>query len=397
MATKVAIRPNERVPGARQASPRVVLDARVVTGTGGGPDKTILNSPRFLKRDGYHMICAYMHPPGDVGFEELRRRAHQLDATLLPVPDRGALDGRVFARLLEVCRAQNVSIWHGHDYKSNLIGLLLRRFWPMHLVTTCHGWVRHTRRTPIYYALDRISIRYYERVFCVSEDLRDACIRAGARAERCVLLPNGIDVDQVRRVHSRDAAKRALGVPTDQTLVGAVGRLSEEKGFSVLIRAIDGLIRQGRDLSLCIAGEGEQEEELTGLIQKLGQEDRIRLVGFQSDLGRIYEALDIFALSSLREGLPNVLLEALAYEIPVVATRVNGVPAALEPYDCGELCEPGRDDELARAIVRVCDDPNRSKRMVRNGRLAIEQQYSFASRMSSLARMYDELMEREAL
>src|SRR4051794_36650207 len=94
---------------AASASP-VVLDARVVTGSGGGPDKTILNSPRFLKAAGYRMLCAYMHPPGDPGFEKLRARAVEWGAPLLSVPDRGAWDWRVLTRLLEICRREQVTI-----------------------------------------------------------------------------------------------------------------------------------------------------------------------------------------------------------------------------------------------------------------------------------------------
>src|SRR2546428_1488513 len=140
----------------KQSSSPVVLDARVVCGTGGGPDKTILTSPRFLTAAGYRMLCAYLHPPGDSGFDELRRRAAVWHAPLLSVPDRGPCDWQVIAELLRICRRENVAIWHGHDYKSNALGLLLRRFWPMRLVTTVHGWVKHTRRTPLYYAIDKL-------------------------------------------------------------------------------------------------------------------------------------------------------------------------------------------------------------------------------------------------
>src|SRR5262249_49189944 len=101
----------------------VVLDTRVVTGCGGGPDKTILNSPRFLAADGYRRRCAYMRPPRDSGFEQLRRKAELCRAPLVSVADRGPWDWRVVGELLQICRRERVSIWHGHDYKSNALGL----------------------------------------------------------------------------------------------------------------------------------------------------------------------------------------------------------------------------------------------------------------------------------
>src|SRR5947209_7570492 len=131
-----------------EAKRPVVLDVRVVSGTGGGPDKTILNSPRFLQPLGYRMLCAYLHPPGDPGFDVLRQRATQLQAPLFEIIDGGPFDLRAVAGLLSLCRRERVAIYHGHDYKSNLLGLLLARFHPMRLLTTVHGWVVHTARTP---------------------------------------------------------------------------------------------------------------------------------------------------------------------------------------------------------------------------------------------------------
>jgi glycosyltransferase involved in cell wall biosynthesis len=397
MKTDVAPRARSTTaPDRPQLSRPVVLDARVVTGTGGGPEKTILNSPRYLERDGYRMICAYMHPPDDAGFDELRRRASSSDATLISVPDRGALDVRVLSRLLGICRSENVAIWHGHDYKSNILGILLRKLWPMRLVTTCHGWVRHTKRTPLYYSLDRMSLRHFERVFCVSEDLRESCIQAGVDRDRCILLENGVDTESFRRTRTKDEAKKALGLSPARFLIGAAGRLSGEKGFSTLIRAVDELLARGRNLSLWIAGEGGEEEELSRLIVDRGRCDRIRLIGYHSDLRPFYEALDLFVLSSLREGLPNVLLEALAYEVPVVATAVNGIPGLIGRRQCGVLVEPGSDEALARAIEGLFDDPPRRQDLGRRGRTVVENEYSFTKRMHTLARIYDGMLGREA-
>src|SRR5260370_31494462 len=159
----------------RPASPPAVLEVRVVRGSGGGPDKTILNSPRFLTPLGYRTLCAYMHPPDDPGFTHFEAKARAWGAPLLSVPDRGFWDLGVIPRLLNICRRERVAIWHGHDYKSNALGLLLRRFWPMRLVTTLHGWVHHTARTPLYYWIDRLSLRFYEKAICVSEDLYKNC------------------------------------------------------------------------------------------------------------------------------------------------------------------------------------------------------------------------------
>ncbi len=378
---------------ARSAHP-VVLETRVVSGAGGGPDKTILNTPRHLWSAGYHTICAYMHPPGDPGFEVLRHKAASWQAPLLSVPDRGPWDWRVVSRLLTVCRRERVTIWHGHDYKSNALGLLLRRFWPMRLVTTVHGWVKQTRRTPLYYRVDELCLPRYEAVICVSEDLRDRCLARGVPADRCVLVENAIDTDEFARRTDTATAKQRLGLPAERLVVGAVGRLSAEKGFDLLIRATHKLLRAGHDLQLVIAGEGDAESELRALIAELGVGDRVWLAGYQADPRPLYEAMDVLALSSVREGLPNVVLEAMALGVPVVATRIAGVPRLVRDGETGVLVEPKSVEELTAGLARLLDDADERGRLAAAGRRTIETSYSFAARMRAIRAIYDDLLGR---
>jgi glycosyltransferase involved in cell wall biosynthesis len=368
----------------------VVLDVRVVTGSGGGPDKTILHSPRFLP--GYRNLCAYLHPPGDPGFEALRRQAAQLQAPLVEIPDRGPWDGRVAVALVRLCRRERVRIWHGHDYKSNALGLLVRQFWPMRLVTTVHGWVQHTWRTPLYYAIDRLCLPRYEQVICVSADLHERCRACGVPERRCRVIENGIDTAEYARRRSPAEAKAWLGLPPGRLLIGAVGRLSAEKGFDLLIRAASALLSQGHDISLALIGAGDERPRLQALIAELGCGERVRLWGYQADTVGLYEAMDVFALSSLREGLPNVLLEAMALEVPVVATRVGGVPRLIADGDNGLLVDPGSADALAAALGRLAADPDLRRQLARAGRRTVEERYSFAARMDQVRALYDALL-----
>jgi glycosyltransferase involved in cell wall biosynthesis len=372
----------------------VVLETRVVCGSGGGPDKTILNSPRHLWSAGYRTVCAYMHPPGDAGFEELRRKAAAAEAPLLSVPDRGPWDWRVATRLLTVCRRESVRIWHGHDYKSNALGLLLRRFWPMRLVTTVHGWVKQTRRTPLYYRVDELCLPRYESVICVSEDLRDRCIARGVSPDRCLLVENAIDADEFVRRTNRDEARRRAGAPPGRIVIGAVGRLSAEKGFDLLIHAVHRLLHVGYDLELWFAGEGDAEPSLRALATDLGLADRVRLLGYQSDLRPVYEAMDLFALSSIREGLPNVVLEAMAMEVPVVATRVAGVPRLIRDGETGVLVDSGSVDALSSGLGRLLGDADARARLATAGRRSVVENYSFAARMQKVRAVYDGLLRR---
>ncbi len=141
-----------------------ILHVRIATGAGGGPEKTIVNSPRYLAERGYRSIVAYLHPPHDPGFEVIRARAQEADAPLVDFAESLPIDPRCLAKLRALCKREGVTVWHAHDYKSNLYGWLLRPFCGYELVTTVHGWVKHTARTPLYYAIDRWLLgRYHKR------------------------------------------------------------------------------------------------------------------------------------------------------------------------------------------------------------------------------------------
>jgi glycosyltransferase involved in cell wall biosynthesis len=385
----------DRADRVNHAGPRLplVLHARVITGAGGGPDKTILNSPRFLGDLGYRSACAFLRPPGDEGFQVIRNRAAAAHAAIEEVDDRGAFDWRVLPRLLEVCRRLRVDVWHAHDYKTNLLGLLLRYFHPLRLVTTCHGWVEFTPRTRLYHRCDRWSLPRYELVISVSEDIVRECHNYGVSEAKSILIENAIDTDQFRRSTSVETAKERLGWPQGRFLVGGAGRLSDEKGFDILIRSIRDLVDRGLDVGLIVAGDGKDRGALNQLVGELKLHDRVRLIGFQSDLRPLYEALDLFALSSRREGLPNVVLEAMALDAPVVSTRVAGVPRLIDDGVNGLLVDLNDQVALTAALEKALAQPELRKQLAAAGRRTIEARYSFAVRMKKVAAVYDELLK----
>ncbi len=398
------------------ASSTVVLHVRVVTGAGGGPEKTILNTPRFYRGTGYTSACAYLHPPGDPGFEVLETRARQTGAELISIPDRGLTDLSVVKRLVAVCKERDVRIWHGHDYKSDALGLLVSRFHPMKLVTTVHGWVDHTSRAQLYRRVDLKCLRHYERVVCVSETLLAECLAAGVPVEKLSLIENGIVLDDygsVRRdlrSRNREISDAVTPAPksddfgyepmscfnSDIPIVGAVGRLSEEKGFDVLIRAFDQLLATGTQAKLVIAGEGGLQSELQQLIRDLKREDSITLLGHVPDARLVFNALDVFVLSSRREGLPNVLLEAMACRVPTIATPVGGVPNVVT-HEHDALLVPVDDvDALTVSLTRLLNNGSLQQQLADNAYRTVADRFSFELRMQKFVALYDELLQQES-
>ncbi len=392
---KKQLPPGWPVPPEDFDQKRAVLHTRVVTETGGGPEKTILLSSPFLKDTNYWLASAYMHPPGDSGFDVIRARAKQWDSPLIGLPDKGIRDVSLIRQYLKICKHYQVKIWHAHDYKSNLLGLLLKPFHKMKLVTTIHGWVVQTSRTPLYYAVDKWSIPYYNHIICVSDDLLDEAKRIGVKADKLSWINNAIDQDDYAREYPPEQSRlrEQMGTPSGRLVIGAVGRLMPEKGFNHLIRAAEQLIKEGLDFEVWIAGRGDSQEALQALIDGLNLQDRVKLFGFCSDMKGFYHALDVFVLSSLREGLPNVVLEACSMGVPVVSTLVAGIPKMLTHDVDGLLCPIADTEALISPMRTLLKNPQKRAGLAAAGRKLIEQKYSFSVRMEKVKAIYDSLLD----
>lgn len=360
-----------------------VLHVRIAAGAGGGPEKTILNSPRHLEGLGYRGLVAYLHPPGDPGFEVIEERAREKDCPLVGLPESLPIDPRVLYKLAKLCRREHVQIWHGHDYKSNLYGVMLRPFLRFQLVTTVHGWVKHTSRTPLYYAVDRWTLPRHHEVIAVSSDLYQEAQLAGVADAKLSLIENAIDTEEFQR--TRDVR------PGGRLRIGAVGRLSEEKGFHFLIEACERLLDEGLELELAIAGEGDQQERLQAQIAASPHAQHLQLLGFQKDTRAMFDSFDMFCLSSLREGLPNVVLEAMSMSLPVLATRSGGMQTFAKDEGDALLIAPGSVDELADGLRRLLTEDGLRKRLARAARERVVRDCSFATRMARVTALYDRL------
>jgi glycosyltransferase involved in cell wall biosynthesis len=262
----------------------------------------------------------------------------------------------------------------------------------MRLVTTVHGWVEKSRRTELYFPIDRFCLRHYEKIVCVSDDLYNRCLECGVPRSRCVLVRNAIDMSEYSPRLESNEAKRRMGIAPGRILIGSVGRLAEEKRFDLLIRAVGSLIKRGLNVEAVVAGDGRDRTRLQSVISELGCDERIRLLGHCADPRSLYEAMDVFVLSSEREGLPNALLEAMAMEVPVVATRVGGIPQLIRHAQDGFLVEPGDVVELTDTLEQILRDADLRNRFAKAGRERVERDFSFEVRMQKIHAVYQSVL-----
>jgi glycosyltransferase involved in cell wall biosynthesis len=215
----------------------------------------------------------------------------------------------------------------------------------------------------------------------------------GVPRSRLTYVKNAIDSEYFRADRGRAAELRARhGLPADAVVIGAVGRLNAEKDYPNFFDAAKLLLGQRPDLRFVIAGKGPEEEALRRRLHAMGLTDRVRLLGHFHDTREVYDLLDVYVLSSTREGLPNTVLEAMAMEVPIVSTDVDGVSEAVT-HDREALLVPPRDPRrLADSIRAVLHDPALADRLRRSARQRVAGEFSFAARMRRVEEIYRAVM-----
>ena len=266
-----------------------------------------------------------------------------------------------------------------HGYKANLLGLLARRRLDIPVVSVSRGWTGESRRVRLYEALDRVFLRHMDHVVCVAEAQAEKVRRAGVPAERISVIHNAIAPE---RFSEPDPAARdeleALFPEPPRFIVGAAGRLSPEKGYDVLIDAATHVVEHSPDVGFVLFGDGDLRETLADRIDSLGLGNRFILAGFRSDLDHFMPHFDLFVQSSHTEGLPNVLLEAAAVGVPVVATDVGGTAEVVADGRTGALVPPADAMALADCVHRLLEDTSLTNKMKAAAPAHVAGQFTFA-------------------
>ena len=304
---------------------------------------------------------------------------------LAPVPRRSWLPAplKIWAgffkdarRLARLFREHPVEILHTQSTGCEESPVAAKMAGIPHVIGTFHvnPSIDHAklRSGPTHRILEMISNRCLDRAIAVSEVTRKAWIsRTHLPADRVVTIRNGINSDVFKRRLSLIDARRHLGISADALVIGCIARLDEAKGLSELISAAASLRSRYPQLQVVIAGSGPFQARLETQIASLNLEGVVRLLGFQADVQRVLDALDVFAFPSWDEALPYALLEAMATELPLVATRVGGIPEVVVDGETGFLVPKRDPGALADKLALLLAHPELRSRMGAAGRMRV--------------------------
>lgn len=284
------------------------------------------------------------------------------DAALLACS--GRLDARTAAALAAQVADFRAGIVHVHDYKSAFYAWLATRRRPARLVATLHGWVENSRSQRLYHRIEMSLLKRFDALVVVAADQAERLAAAGIPRARIHQVDNAITPPGTA-IHDDPALRTELGLPPAGFVIAAVGRLSPEKNLGALIDAFATIATDDAATTLLIVGDGPEREALQARAAARGLTRRVIFAGVRSDMDRVYALVDCLALPSLTEGMPLVVLEAMARGIPIVATAVGDVPRLLARTDTGRIAAPADTEaltaELAAAVARGRIDDERAR------------------------------------
>lgn len=355
----------------------------------GGPERQMLGLARHLP-EGYRSTFLSFSEGGRcrpfVGMA--RHHGFEAHALKFDTPRLWSAVRELSARLND----SGADVLCCHGYKANLVGRLAARARGTPAVAVARGWTGESLKVRLYETIDRFHLRWMSRVVCVSEAQAEKVRRTGVKPSRIRVVQNAIDPERFPDPDWRYRTKlhRLFRQPRTR-VVGAAGRLSPEKGFDVLVEAAARIHKADRSVGFVIFGEGPCRARLAQQIHAAGLGGTFVLNGFRSDLDRFMPFFDLLVLPSYTEGLPNVVLEAFAAGVPVVATAVGGTTEVVEDGVSGHLVRPGDPAPLADRILAALASEDGLRDMGLMGRQRILERFTFRTQAARYAQLFQEL------
>ncbi|MDG2385395.1 MAG: glycosyltransferase [Pirellulaceae bacterium] len=376
-----------------------VLALRAVDGAGGGADKIMLRNAACVSADRVQMAVCFMHHVDDREYD-LADRAAALRLRHYTETHHGPFDGTIFKKIRQITDAFQPDIIHSHDYKASFIATMInRRYKNIIRLATSHGWTGDKiRERHLLYPADKLVLRTFPGIVAVSNQIRDALINSGSQPERIRVVLNGIDPHEFsRNAEARLISRRQLGFSPEHIVLGAAGRVEHQKRFDLLVELFDQLSQTDSRLRLVIAGEGSLLDSLRRDVQRRHLQDRCHLLGHCANMKQTYQAFDLFVQTSDYEGTPTVVVEAMALEIPVVATDAGGTSQLIRDRVHGRVTDRRDIASLSQAIRETLSDESQTTKQIQAARRRVESELSFEQRTEQLQDIYRELLENRQL
>jgi len=313
-------------------------------------------------------------------------------------------DWDAFWRIFSLIKREKPHIVHTHTAKAGALGRLAARLAGVPIIIhTFHG---HTfygyfsdREASRYIRIERFLSLFTDRIITVSHrGMMDLLKYRIAKPEKILHIPLGLELEKFLDCEKyRGNLRREFGLEAGDLLVGIVARLVPIKGHTYFLEAARIVLEKRPEVKFLIVGDGELRKELEGYAEKLGIAGSVFWTGFRRDLPAVYADIDLVVLSSLNEGLPVAIIEAMSAAKPVVATDVGGVRELVQDGETGIIVPPEDSRALAGAIIEMLSNPGRMEEMGRIARKLAYPKYSIKRLLTDIENLYEELIEKKKI
>jgi glycosyltransferase involved in cell wall biosynthesis len=333
----------------------------------GGPERQIDYLSNSLAESGIESAVATFAPKAQPGLNKYYLKLQELNQQAFRIDINSSFNRLPIKELEKLINEGGYNLLVGHDYRADYFVLKLAHVLHLPTVSFSRGWTKKTLKVKVYERLDLRFLKKMDGIIAVSKNKYEELTRRGVDSSRMIYIPNSIMTDNVTDRHNK--IRDRFNIPHDAFLIGTAGRLSPEKNQEIFIRAAIKFIEQRSTDSpapyFIIAGEGVRKEHLAEIIPE-SLKGRIILAGWIEDNDAFYADIDLFILTSLTEGFPNVLLEAGKYSLPAISTPAGGAVEIIEEEKTGLLFPFDDVATLTAKIKRVIDDSEYGK-MLGNG------------------------------
>ncbi|MEX2269850.1 MAG: glycosyltransferase [Vicinamibacterales bacterium] len=357
----------------------------------GGAEEMVLNLVRRLP-DRYEPAVVCIHSAGPIG-EEIRKTGVTFKVLGL---NPGLLRPFDVLRLRNFLHAFQPAIVHTFLLTGSLYGRFAAMMAGVPVVIGTEVNIYENKRAS-HARFEKWLMRGTDAVIASAKSVKDFYIgQVGADPAKVEVIYNAVDWSQLDTTMTRDEFRASIEVPPGVIAAGIIARLTEQKAHRVLF---DAMAQHAplQQLHLVVVGDGDLRESLKQRVDMLGLEHRVHFVGARRDLGNILAAVDLFTMPSLWEGLPLSLVLAMGAGLPVVATRVAGIPEVVQHDVSGLLVSPGNSGELAQALARLVEDASLRRWLGERARAFVLPRFGVEKYVDSITGLYDRLLAAKGL
>ncbi len=379
--------------------PRKIKVLHIITNlpVGGAQDNTLL-TVEHLDRTKYE-VALMSSPEGDwVERAKALKDIELIFLNRLVRPIRPFNDGAALWQIRSILKRRSFDIVHTHSSKPGILGRIAAKWAGVPIIIhTIHGFPFHDFMHPavrwFYINLEKAMARLTDKLLTVSKlNLEKAVQLKFAKRAKFRNIYSGIDFKKFDIPLKLKEKRQELGLVNGESIVGMIGRLSEQKAPLDFIRAIPGILKTHAHVQFILIGDGELRDKTWALAKELGVEKKLKILGFRHDIPDLLPLFDVYVLTSLWEGLGRSLTEAMYTARPVVATRVEGVPELVEDGKTGLLIEPRDTPALVRSVVKLLDDKETASRLGAEAAKKISTQFRADVMVKKIEQLYEELL-----